>query len=89
MDDNRILELALETLSNRKAEIELEIEAIQIIMNAAKAQKPVPHAAVAPSKRAKSEQEKRALSKKMKEIWAKRKAAAAAKTRNSASPRKA
>lgn len=79
MDDKRILELAVETLENHKAEVELEIEAMRSILNAATtAHKSETATLVTSKRRPRTAEEKKAQSRRMKKIWAKRKAAAAA-----------
>jgi hypothetical protein len=80
MDDKRIRELAVEALENRRAVVELEIEAIQVMLRAgASAPKPRTAPANSAGRRRKTAAEKHAHSKKMKEIWAKRRAQKAAK----------
>ncbi|MGA2264765.1 MAG: hypothetical protein ABSH28_25480 [Acidobacteriota bacterium] len=79
MDEKRILELAVEALENHKEEVELEIEAIRSILNAATtAHKSETATLVARKRRPRTAEEKKAQSRRMKKIWAKRKAAAAA-----------
>ena len=73
MEHKKILEFALETLEKQKAGIDAEIEAIRAELNSAG---PKPSGKVRPiakaisKRRLKTQAERKALSRKMKEIWA-------------------
>ena len=82
MERNRILELALEELKRRKAGIDADIEAIRAELEGTGSA--VPQTILVPSAgtqrgRKRTPAERKAQAQRMREIWKKRKAAAAAK----------
>jgi hypothetical protein len=94
MDRNRILELALEGLYRQKAGIDADIEEIQAELTGTGSAVPqtmlVPSAGT-PKGRQRTPAERKAQAQRMREIWKKRKAAAAAastKTRSMTAARK-
>ena len=87
MDNNRIIELAIEALEARKAQLDKEVEALKV-----RAAAPAPRIPRAPrargqkakapgSRRPRTAAQKKAQSKRMKAYWAKRKAAMAARSK--------
>jgi len=77
--DIRLMDLAVHALENRVAEIELEMEAIRIILNSENGEAEVTTAAEprsAAKRRKKTAAERKAHSLRMKQIWAQKKAAA-------------
>ena len=80
MEKNRLLELAIEGLERQRAALAAEIEALRSEMKGSPARSAKKaKTATRPKRRAKTAAEKRALSRKMKAIWRKKKAAAAKK----------
>jgi hypothetical protein len=72
MNDRRVLELAVEALENRKAEIDLEIEAIGLIL---KAKTGPERTAPIVKRRPRSAAQRRDQSRRMKAYWKDRRAA--------------
>jgi hypothetical protein len=85
--DTRILELALETLENRKSAIDAEIAEIRAQLKQGDSIKPSAVAPAAPKMRRKSAAERKAHSLRMKEIWKRRKAEAATRMKPAATAR--
>ena len=80
MEHKRLLELALQTLERQKAEVAAEIESIQAELNGAgfsPAMKVKPVAPTVRKRRSRTRAERKALSRRMKEIWAAKKLQAA------------
>jgi len=76
MDQNRILELAIEELEKQKAELAAQIEDLRAELKGAgsrAARKVMPVAATAQKQRSKTLAERKALSRKLKAIWAAKK----------------
>ena len=85
MEHNRILELALEALQDRKSQVEAEVEALRGEMRgsgrATSTRKAGPAAGLSGKRRAKTPAERKAQSRRMKAYWAAKKAAVAAKAK--------
>jgi len=80
MERKRLLELAVETLEKQRAEVTAEIESIRAELNGAgpgvgRTVRPI--AAIIRKRRSKTFAERKALSRKLKRIWAARKLQAA------------
>lgn len=74
MDKNRILELAIESLERQKAKIDTEIENLRSEIKGRKTTPIKKRTSAKPAKkRGKSAAERKALSEKMKKVWAARK----------------
>jgi len=74
MDKNRILELAIEALEKQKSQIDSEIESLRSEIKGLKTTPIKKRPSAKPAKkRGKSAAERKALSVKMKEVWAARK----------------
>jgi hypothetical protein len=88
--DNRILELALETLIARRTSIEAEIAAIRAELegHAPSIGVPAQTASISRRRRARTPAERKAQSRRMKAYWAKRRAEAAKKAAAGAKPAK-
>jgi hypothetical protein len=80
MDRKRLLELALETLEAKRTEIEREIAEIREFQDGKKrifARKPEVSTLVAVKRRSRTPAQRKAISRRMKEIWATRRLRAA------------
>ena len=64
----------MEALENRRAEVELEIEAIQVILTGGRTARKPEAAFAAGKRRPRTAAEKKAQSRMMKKVWARRKA---------------
>jgi len=92
MERKKLLELVVETLEKQKAAIEADIDSIRAelkgaVSRAARTVKPV--AATAPKRRSKTLAERKALSRKLKLIWAAKKLQAAKSARAKGRPKTA
>ena len=77
MDKNRIYELAIETLKKQKAEIDSEIESLRSEIKGLKTTPIKKSTSANPAKKGgKSAAERKAMSEKMKQIWAARRSKA-------------
>jgi len=94
MEHKRILELALEVLEERKAQVEAEVEALRAELRgsgrATLTRKAGPTASLPVKRRARTPAERKAQSRRMKAYWAARKAsiAVSAKKLPSVSPKR-
>ena len=82
MDNKRLLELALDTLLAKRTEIERSIAEIRELQAGKKqvfARKSEVSTVVAVKQRARTQAQRKALSRRMKQIWAKKKSAVAKK----------
>ncbi len=85
--DNRLLELAMEALQARRAEIQLEIEALQLMMKGKDVSGKQAPAAAKGFRRTAAQ--RKAHSERMKQIWRLRRAAAGQTKARASAPAKA